>query len=114
MGYMECLNGIYRDVFKMSLCLSDVAESVKKSYIGSIEYNINVKNVDGLFNLIDSSLNEYNLIKTSLGYVVVYSKDDNKSIRNHFRFIGFMDMDEELYLDNIKDKTSGKIRRRKK
>ena len=63
MGYMECINGVYRDVFKMSLHLGDDIENTKnfsKRCIGSIQYDINVNNINGS-NIITYSENEYNL-----------------------------------------------------
>jgi len=117
MGYMECHNGIYRDVFKMTLYLGDNFENIRKirkSYIGKIQYNINVENIDGLFNLVNSSENEYNLIETSLGCMVLYSKDNGKVIKNHFTVVDLSSMPEELSLEDIMDKKSLNVRRKKK
>lgn len=116
MGYMEYYRGVYRDVFNMILYLGDNLDKNKnfrKNYIGSIEYNINTDNIDGLVNIVNSSKNEYNLYKTPVRDIVVYSKDDGNVIKNHFSLIDFLSIPEELTLDNLSNNIS-KVRRKKK
>jgi len=119
MGYMECHSGVYKDVIKMTLYLGDDFEknmNFRKNYIGSVKYNITTENVDGLFNMVNSSENEYNLYKTPIRDIVIYTKDNGKHIRSHFTVIDSLNMPEELYLEDIMDKTSENalVRRKKK
>ena len=103
MGYMECYGGIYKDVFKMTLYLGDNIEDIKnfrKKYIGSVQENI-------------SCLYKYYLYKTPISDIVMYSKENNRSVKNHFSLVDLFNMPEELYLDNIMDK-SLTVRRKQK
>lgn len=111
MGYKRFNGCVYEDVFEMTLSLSEDLFSVKnfdKKNIGRIEYDISTKNIDNIFNVVESSENEYNLYRTPLGYLVVYSVDDDKGIKHYMKIINILDMPEQLFIDDIKDRNDAK------
>lgn len=106
MGYMESNCGIYKDVFKMTLLLDEnlsLIDNFGKKNIGRIEYDIHTNKIDNVGSIVESSENSYDLYKTPLGYMIVYSVDNDKGVKHYMKIINILDMPEELFIDDIKD-----------
>ena len=119
MGYKEHNGIVYRDVFEMSLLLDDQILDVDyfdKKDIGRIKYDINVRNIDGVCNVVEASENSYYLMRTLLGYMIMFSIDDNKDTKKYYRMIDINDIPDEINLESLKDmdNVDRLVRRRKK
>ena len=117
-GYKKSNGYIYEDVFKMCLSLDDdllfVDNFIKKN-IGRIEYDIHIESIDGIYNKKNSSENVYNLVKTPLGYMVLYSKNNDRSIKHYIQGIDVSNITDELNIDDVQNMVNvNKLVRRKR
>ena len=119
MGYKVYNSGKYEDVFEITLAMRDnisIDKYFQKEYIGKIEYDIYTKRIDNMFSISNSSENEYYLVRTPFGYMVNYSNDDVRGIRQNVTRVNILDIPEDVIISDldIKEDENRLVRRRKK
>ena len=119
MGYKVYNCGKYEDVFEITLAMRDnisIDKYFQKEYIGKIEYDIYTKRVDDMFNIVNSSENDYYLVRTPLGYIITYLYEDVRGIRQNITRVNILDIPEDVNISDldIKEDENRLVRRRKK
>ena len=117
MGYKVYNCGKYEDVFDITLAMRDnisIDKYFQKEYIGKIEYDIYTKRIDDMFSISNSSENDYYLVRTPFGYMVNYSNDDDRGIRQNVTRVNILDIPEDVNINDldIKDDENRLVRRR--
>ena len=106
MGCKKSNGYVYEDVFRLTLSLDDellLIRNFDKKYIGRIEYDIYTENVDGICSIKSSSENTYSLVKTPIGYMILYSRDDDKGVKKYYQRIDVSNISEKLNMEDIQD-----------
>ena len=119
MGYKVYNCGKSEDVFEITLAMRDnisIDKYFQKEYIGKIEYDIYTKRVDDMFNIVNSSENDYYLVRTPLGYLITYLYEDIRGIRQNITRVNILDIPKDVNVVDldIKEDENRLVRRRMK
>ena len=102
LGYKKFNGSIYDDVFEMTLSLNSESSLKKifdKKYIGRIEYDKRINNIDNVCSFLEFSESVYNLYKIPFGYVT--TSGCKRGIDSFKCISNITNEDDELFLDDV-------------